>query len=63
MTFSEIPLLKSEKSLVYKDFQTAHTLAWEAVVLPIYESCECQYYSKGIWKIQPFFVGGNYDIL
>ena len=31
--------------------------AWEAVVLPIYESCAlCEYYSKGQWKIQPLFV-------
>ena len=33
--------------------------AWEAVVLPIYESCVlCGYYSIGEWKIQVFFVGG-----
>ena len=32
--------------------------AWEAVVLPIYESCvSCGYYSKENWKIQPLFVG------
>ena len=31
--------------------------AWEAVVLPIYESCVCGYYSKGVWKIQDLFVG------
>ena len=33
--------------------------AWEAVVLPIYESCKCGYYNKGKWKIQPLFVGDN----
>ena len=32
--------------------------AWEAVVLPIYESCIawCGYYIRGKWKIQPLFV-------
>ena len=30
--------------------------AWEAVVLPIYESCMWLYYSKGRGKKQPFFV-------
>ena len=39
MTFSEIPFSESEKSLVRRDFQSITTLAWEAVVLPIYESC------------------------
>ena len=32
--------------------------AWEAVVLPIYESCEREYYSRCEWKIQHFFVAG-----
>ena len=41
MTFSEIPFPKSEKPLGCKDFQSSATLAWEAVVLPIYESCGC----------------------
>jgi len=41
MTFSEIPFLEFEKSLVHRDFQSSDTLAWEAVVLPIYESCNC----------------------
>lgn len=30
--------------------------AWEAVVLPIYESCMCWYYSRGKGKKQPLFV-------
>ena len=59
MTFSKIPLLKSEKSLVYKDFQTAHMLAWDAVVLPISEFCKCGYYSKHPGGIQAFFVRGD----
>ena len=32
--------------------------AWEAVVLPIYESCVWVNYSKGVWKKQPLFVEG-----
>jgi len=58
MTFSEIPFPKSEKSLGCKDFQSSATMAWEAVVLPIYESCMglCRYYSRPKWKIQPLFV-------
>ena len=31
--------------------------AWEAVVLPIYESCMWGYYSRLVVEIQPFFVG------
>lgn len=30
--------------------------AWEAVVLPIYESCMCWYYSRAKGKMQPLFV-------
>ena len=30
--------------------------AWEAVVLPIYESCMCWYYSRAREKKQPLFV-------
>ena len=32
--------------------------AWEAVVLPIYESCVCKDYIKGVWKKQSLFVEG-----
>ena len=32
--------------------------AWEAVVLPIYESCVCKDYTKGEWKKQSLFVEG-----
>jgi hypothetical protein len=39
ITFFEISVLKLEKSLPHKDFLSSATLAWEAVVLPIYESC------------------------
>ena len=55
MTFSEITFLKSEKSLGYKDFQSDSTLAWEAVVLPIYESCGCVgIIAEGIGKFNTF---------
>ena len=38
--------------------------AWEAVVLPIYESCGYKgYYSKGNGKIQLFFVEGKCAII
>ena len=33
MTFSEIPFLKSEKSLRHRDFQSGSTLAWEATII------------------------------
>lgn len=34
--------------------------AWEAVVLPMYESCVQVHYSRAAGKKQPFFVGkGN----
>jgi len=58
MTFSEIPFPESEKSLECKDSQSSATLAWEAVVLPIYESCMWRYYSKSTERIQALFVGG-----
>jgi hypothetical protein len=55
MTFSEIPFSKSEKSLEYKDFQSSATPAWEAVVLPIYESCACErIIAKGPGKFKWF---------
>ena len=55
MTFSEIPFSESEKSLVRKDFQSITTLAWEAVVLPIYESCVCEgIIAEGFGKFNPF---------
>ena len=63
MTFSDILLSEFEKSLVCRDFQSGDTLAWEAVVLPIYESCVCAYYSRQLWKKQPLFVGDREGFL
>ena len=56
MTFSKIPFPKSEKSLGYKDFQSGSTLAWEAVVLPIYEPCgiSVSIIAEGFGKFKPF---------
>ena len=59
MTFSEILFSKSKKSLVHKDFSFGRMLAWEAVVLPIYEPCVGYewHYSRWKCKIQSFSVG------
>jgi len=40
MTFSEIQFWKTENALEIADFQIGATMTWEAVVLPIYESCD-----------------------
>ena len=60
MTFSEIPFPKSEKSLGCKDFQLSATMAWEAVVLPTYESCTDEgIIAEGIGKFNPFLSNGK----
>ena len=42
MTISENAITESEKPLQIKGFDSGATIAWEAVVLPIYESCVCE---------------------
>lgn len=63
MIFSDGPILGSEKSPVYRDFQSGATLAWEAVVLPTSKPWEHGYYSKPFLKIQPLFVGNPFSVL
>jgi len=60
MTFSKILFPKSEKSLGYKDFQSSATLAWEAVVLPIYEPCVAgeRIITDLFGKFKPFLTNG-----
>ena len=59
MTFSDILLSEFEKSLVCRDFQSGDTLAWEAVVLPIYEPCviRVRIIADLIVKFKPFLAG------
>ena len=42
MTFSEIRFRKAENALETVGFRIGATMTWEAVVLPIYESCICE---------------------
>ena len=55
MTFSEIRFLKTENALEPAGFQISRILAWEAVVLPIYESCTVGgIIANSIGKFNPF---------
>ena len=57
MTFSEIRFRKTENALESAGFRIGAIMTWEAVVLPIYESCSYHgHYSRQRSEIQPFFV-------
>ena len=55
VTFSEISFRKTENALETAGFRIGATMAWEAVVLPIYESCVCEgIIAEGFGKFNPF---------